>query len=798
MNSGLPSVSMGSSLYSQSAVVPVDSFAMTESLTFTVPSAGLEQQAQDQFFDPQFTNPPLPPVPGNNKHILRTWRLEALCRYFARIVRCVWEMPLCINVTKRATGQLSKKLRWSKLALDRLLRPIRFFEGLILHHRNRILQYPQLPPNQSTLHLQHQSQEEYNLLDGLLKQVRKTVEGFYVLRKMAEPYRFTPVIERASPEFQRSFAKLNFQELINTESGVKQARNFIKLMIEFQIDDDRSWVDELNRTCPTFFNNSDLLSFQANIHLKQISNVVPNDEKNNKLLESSLSKFKTACEDRNFDLEKACLEFCKIGSFYAAVDLALHASQHRVTEQQKVPIGLQVGRSVEKCWLEVWKVLKMLGIGPDNFSVPRVGDFDEQMLLSQRTRVIKRCLACRNQQFLHGMFKVFFEDGDKLTLLFDYPNSRSVMMWLCDQKFFTASTMKKRVNLTMVYFTRTKQWKEKMEFVDKILSQQNKKNQNMCLDLTDQIHLLMEAQGAAEKLATEPNADPEAHQYATSYQERIQIAQIQQKIVKELSEQKDKEYDRQIEQDLKHRFFNVNQLYKFSHSNALWGCALECIRFASASHETVSVQRIWMCIINEEIEKCGFARDSPADSMVPWKDAVLKQLRIKGSRYINSVTDHWLFPLQHILQWLEQSAENYQVRGQEVNPEEMMRSLNVDWSDLLEAYTKIVKRVSAALPRGGNEAKVQIRLVKSIIRLCSWMYQDQDLQSLANQDDLNPTVEPYDMASSAESLLYHVRSLIQNCMGMLGRIMLDDQNLKDELRDELEKLLQKYERTNIR
>merc|ERR1719320_583888 len=798
MNSGLPSVSMGSSLYSQSAVVPVDSFAMTESLTFTVPSAGLEQQAQDQFFDPQFTNPPLPPVPGNNKHILRTWRLEALCRYFARIVRCVWEMPLCINVTKRATGQVSKKLRWSKLALDRLLGPIRFFEGLILHHRNRILQYPQLPPNQSTLHLQHQSQEEYNLLDGLLKQVRKTVEGFYVLRKMAEVYRFTPVMKRASQDFQRRFSKLTFQELVNTEAGIKQARDFIKLMIQYQIDEDKGWVDELNRTCPTFFNNSDLLSYQANIQLQQISSVVPNDEKNNKLLESSLSKYKTACEDRHFDLEKACLEFCKKGSFYAAVDLALHASQHRVTEQQKSQPGqVQVGRSVEKCWLEVWKVLKMLGIGPDNFTVPRVADFDEQMLLSQRMRVIKRCLACRDQQFLYGMFKVFFEDGDKLTLLFDYPNSRSVMLWLCDQRFFSTSTMKKRVNLTMVYFTRTKQWREKMEFVDKILSQQNKKNQNMCLDLTDQIHLLMEAQGAAEKLATEPNADPEAHQYATSYQERIQIAQIQQKIVKVLNE-KERECDRQTEQDLRHRFFNVNQLYRFSHSNALWGCSLECIRFAGASHETVSVQRIWMCIINEEIEKCGFGKNSPANSTVPWKDAVLKELREKGSRYINSVTDHWLFPLQHILQWLEQSAEMYQVRGQDVRPEEMMRQLFVDWSDLLEAYIKIVQGFSAAPPRGGNDAKVQVRVVKSIIRLCSWMYEDQDLQSLANQDDLNPTVEPYDMDSSTESLLYHGRSLILNCRAMLDRIKLDDQNLKDELRDELEKLLQKYERTNIR
>jgi len=798
-NSGLPSVSMGSSLYSQAAVAPADSFAMTESLNFKVPAPGLEQLAQDLFFDPQFTNPPPMVVPGSGKTVARTWRLEAMSRHFARLVRCVWEMPLCIFVAKRATGKLTQKLRWSKLVLDRLLGPIRFFESLALHHRNRILQYPQVPPNQSNLHLQHQFQEEYNLLDGLLKQVRKTVEGFYVLQKMAEPYMFTPVIERASSDFQRRFSKLTFQELVNTDSGVKMARNFIKLMIECQIDDDRGWVDELNRTCPTFFNNSDLLSFQANIHLKQISSVVPNDEKNNKLLESSLSKFKTACEDRHFDLEKACLEFCKKGSFYAAVDLALHASQHRVTEQQKVQPGqVQVGRSVEKCWLEVWKVLKMLGIGPEKFTVPRVGDFDEQMLLSQRNRVIKRCLACRDQQFLHAMFLVFFEDGDKLTLLFDYPNSRSVMLWLCDQNFFRTNNMKKRVNLTMVYFTRTKQWREKMDFVDKILSQQNKKNQNMCLDLSDQIHLLMEAQDAAEKLAAEPNADPEAHQYATLYQERIQIAQIQQQIVKELNEQKDREYDRQIEQDLRHRIFNVNQLYRFSNSNALWGCALECIRFAGASHETVSVQRIWMCIINEEIEKCGFGKNSPANSMVPWKDAVLKELRQKGSRYIKSVTDHWLFPLQHILQWLEHSAEMYQVRGMEVKPEEMMRQLSVDWSDLLEAYIKIVQGVSAAPPRGGTDAKVQVRVVKSIIRLCTWMYDDQDLQSLANQDDLNPTVEPYDIDASTESLLYHGRTLILNCRAMLNRIMLDDQKLKDELRDELEKLLQKFEKTNIR
>jgi len=337
-----------------------------------------------------------------------------------------------------------------------------------------------------------------------------------------------------------------------------------------------------------------------------------------------------------------------------------------------------------------------------------------------------------------------------------------------------------------------------MEFVDKILSQQNKKNQNMCLDLSDQIQLLMEAQDAAENLAAEPNADPEAHQYATSYQERIQVAQIQQQIVKELSEQKEKEYDRQIEQDLKHRMFSVNQLYRFSHNNALWGCALECIRFASASHETVSVQRIWTCIITEEIEKCGFAKNSPPNSMVPWKDAVLKQLRQKGSRYINSVTDQWLFPFQPIIQCLERCAELYQVRGQEVQPEEMMRQLHVDWSDLLEAYTKIVQGVSAAPPRGGKEARAQLRLVKSIIRLCSWMYQDQDLQSLANQDDLNPAVEPYDMDSSTESLLYHGRSLIGNCRAKLEGIMLDDQTLKDELRDELDKLEQKFERTNIR
>jgi len=798
-NSGLPSASMGSSLYTQSAVVPADTFARTESLKFTAPTPGLEQVAQDMFFDPQFTNPPPPPpVPGSVKPIPRTWRLEALCRHFARLVRCVWEMPLCINVAKSGTGKIFKKLRWSKMVLERLLGPIRFFEGVILHHRNRILQYPQLPPHQSNLHIQHLYQEEFNLLNGLLKQTRKTVEGFYVLRKMAEPFRFTPVIERASPDFQRRFSKLTFQELVNTDAGVKQARDFIKLMIEFQVDQDRGWVDELNRTCPTFFNNSDLLSFQANIQLQQVSNVVPNDEKNNKLLESSLNKFKTACEDPNFDLEKACVEFCKKGSFYAAVDLALHASQHRVTEQQKVQAGqVQVGRSVEKCWLEVWKVLKMLGIGPDNFSVPRVSEFDEQTLLRQRSRVIKRCLACRDQQFLHGMFKVFFEDGDKLTLLFDYPNSRSIMLWLCDQRFYTQGTMKKRINLTMVYFTRTKQWREKMEFVDKILGQQNKKNQNMCLDLTDQIHLLMEAQAAAEALAAEPNADPEAHQYATSYKERIQIAQIQQQIVKALSEQKENEHNRQIAQDLNHRIFNVSQLYRLSQNNALWGCSLECIRFASASHEMVTVQKIWDCIIGEEIQKCGFGTNCPPNSMVPWKDAVLKQLREKGFRYIKSVTDQWLFPLQQIIYSLERSAEMYQVRGQEVRPDEMMRHLHVDWSDLLEAYTKIVQGVSATPPRGGIDARTQVRVVKSIIRLSTWMYNEQNLQSLTNQDDLNPSVEP-DVDSSTESLLYHGRSLILNCRVMLDRIMLDDSKVKDDLREELEKLLQKFERTNIR
>jgi len=139
----------------------------------------------------------------------------------------------------------------------------------------------------------------------------------------------------------------------------------------------------------------------------------------------------------------------------------------------------------------------------------------------------------------------------------------------------------------------------------------------------------------------------------------------------------------------------------------------------------------------------------------------------------------------------------YQVRGHDVQPEVIIRQLNVDWSDLLEAYTKIVHGISTAPPRGGIDAKTQVRVVKSIIRLCSQMYSEEDLQSLANQDELNPSVEPGN-DSNIESLLYHGRSLIFNCRVMMDRIMLDDPKLKDDFREELEKLLQKFERTSIR
>lgn len=734
----------------------------------------IETRAIETFFHQSLNDARRPcfAVPGGQElALLLSCRMEAVMRFLARHLRAVWEVPITKD-SNPAFGPPSKIPRWDKVLLTKLKEPICFLEEFVMRHRNNLG-----TKQVRDLNRQRPIEEEHVVLTQLMHLLRKCVEGFNVLLSMANPNSFRDVYSKLALAEQKQLAVLTLHELVTKDMGLHLARSFIKTKIETQINQDNKWVDELNQNCPHFFNNSHLLTFQANLKLHQVSYVCQNEQKNNMLIEEALSRYKRACEDQTFDLERACYELCKAGSFYGAVDLALHKAQQVPNKTNKVNEyhdPNQNSPEEERCWLEVWKVLKILGVGPPDFIVTRPLEMDEPTKAASLNRVLTRLLQSNSRRFLYRLFNWFFKDANKLEMMFEFPQSRTILLWLTStDNFDTVAADKKRIRMVNKYFSVTKQPRDQLQFLDKVLGAQGPE---VPLDLDDRIHLLMEARSAAESLSLNPNSNREdLYDRKQTYTDRIQVARIQQKILDEIRKLTNVNYDMKILSDLKSKIFDVDALYTFSSSNRLWTCALECLNHANAKNETALVDRLWMCIISNEIKLAGFGEGMTCEKR-PWAPAVANRLILIASKYINT-PQQWVFPIQTVVAHLEKSALMYIVPGQDdIQVVDMMRKLGVSDRDLLVAYNGIVSRQA-----GNAKTDFQQRILQSVTKLLAIVRENRKLEK-----DSMETMEQADLVEAGYNLCL-------SCRLLANRVVAKEPGIAKEYQKQFEEFEKDFE-----
>eukprot|EP00493_Phyllostaurus_siculus_P017941 UN18219 len=90
----------------------------------------------------------------------------------------------------------------------------------------------------------------------------RCVEAFYLLQIMSDTDVFIKVRENLDPQHRKILEQIEFGQLVHSENGRELCRAYITSMIRLNLG--RKHVDSLHTTCPTFFNDSVHLIFQAN------------------------------------------------------------------------------------------------------------------------------------------------------------------------------------------------------------------------------------------------------------------------------------------------------------------------------------------------------------------------------------------------------------------------------------------------------------------------------------------------------------------------------------------------------
>eukprot|EP00494_Astrolonche_serrata_P000114 UN00115 len=268
--------------------------------------------------------------------------IHAMYQYFSRLVRPVW------NWTITRKFMLKRVLRFNERELDLLQAPLVRFENFLTQNIG------------DTSNTSFRTTAEGHALYQLKSLLSRSVEGFHLLKIMADTESFDAVRGSLDKKNRQLLEQLEFSTLVSTQNGREACRSYITALI--RLGKGHNYVENLNRMCPTFFHDSVHLIFEATKIIEEIYEAGENYLDRQKV-QKAMDKYKLACMHPGFDLKRCCDTLRCAHLFYDVVELV----DYYIEKVLALQTPGQTNLTVMDCYNEIFSCFNLILNQRDRF-----------------------------------------------------------------------------------------------------------------------------------------------------------------------------------------------------------------------------------------------------------------------------------------------------------------------------------------------------------------------------------------------------------------------------------------------
>jgi len=677
--------------------------------------------------------------------------LQAMYLYLSRIMRPVWHW----TITDKQG--LKRNLRHLPAQWALFQEPVLRFQTFVKSHLGEI--------NRNQLNNSGQQllgpDPNQTMLTQFQDLLSRCVEAFYLLQIMSDTDVFIKVRENLDPQHRKILEQIEFGQLVHSENGRELCRAYITSMIRLNLG--RKHVDSLHTTCPTFFNDSVHLIFQANQIVESIKKDPHHESVRNKK-RAAMDKYKMACLQPGFDLRRCCDTLREAHLFYDVVELVDYFVE-KVYKERPNPKN----PTPEVCYQEILSCLTIIASHKDRFMTSSGENFvpipaAKQVPLLRST--VKRALAIQDREFLYNVYETLLKHN-RLQVVFDM-NPKFLEMYLRENDREQDRWKKKQAQL-LSFYDATKNQLEKMTFLAQMAFGKDPK-----YELAKRHEFLIAASYTWKQIqnsqtSLQPTVIPD---HASIIKQALESSTVQIDIHKKLTERRDTKlaeaHDEARIEELDSKLLDLNQLEDVAAETSLYSVILKIAKLQNRMNDTDCVEKAWEGIVRQQLL---LAQNESASQQ--WLDYLAKAVQEYSKELIKRPEHMWLMPYD----WLLVNVEHFDVHmnpSSTVSPRVpvMLEDAGIERKAILQAYAR-------KLPESNNLVRdTHLRLLD--VQL---FYLDGIVSELMKKDKLN--VSEREVVASAHALSTQLKSHI-------GK-MIDNRDTESRMMQEASKL---YDRTS--
>lgn len=427
---------------------------------------------------------------------------------------------------------------------------------------------------------------EHQALGNLLALLERSLEACSLLAALSE-YNFTALVGNLPPAAGERLGKLAFRDLVTSGEGLEVARLLVnELMNDFALNNTSvdALSDALRARCPGFFSAADLIRYKG-IELMEKARLAGSGRERDDYLRKSLKVVSEVADQ--IRLSDVAGRYRALGFYHGLVELALlRATALDPTNAAAGYVRTPAGAAPEPAAAAGYEARResyeaILGVldelWGDKVGGGAPGGADRERLQSL---TLQKVLGAQDQALHWHVYQWFIDRGlsDRLLEL--------------NTPFLEGYLQTESVELLWKYYVRTKRHGAAAAVLSKLAEKRGSS-----LDLAGRLEYLSLAINNAKSVSRKGSDGDLLHEL----QEKMDVAQIQAKIVRELRGQVSSDPGIQAAlQELDGELFNISALYNnYAQRFGLWESML-AILHTSGHNDPMLARSIWGRILEAE------------------------------------------------------------------------------------------------------------------------------------------------------------------------------------------------------
>jgi len=419
----------------------------------------------------------------------------------------------------------------------------------------------------------------------------------------------------------------------------------------------------LRTQCPNFFRDADRVRMKGLEYLRMASMSDDSSEVRKQFLDKSLKFFLSVSYEPS-PIDTICEEYQKLRFFHGIIRLALsyaHSfdpnglalSWHKRGRPPSDVAGrkaFDVRMQYYACITNIFDALKPQVISTATSTKETMTNaFDQALQIS---------FSSEDELFHYMLYQWFLDNQLEMKLI----NSHTPFL----ESFF--NSIKGGWALLWQYFLANKKFVRSAEVLVKLAES---KQEN--LTLFERVENLSRAKNCLEQQGSEVSV-----KLMLELQEKIEVAQVQMKIYRELSQRADRDEElRDSLRQLDGELFNISDLYnKFASKFHLWEAMLDILHCTGYNDPSL-VRNLWSCIADSELKHGVFT---------PLKDKV----KLLGKEYFPSES---VFPTGFLIDMLESKGSVLRGTASDWDLKWLfhtMLDIGIPYSQLYDCYNSLL------------------------------------------------------------------------------------------------------------